>query len=127
MRVINKILAVDQATDADFTSQYQQLRSIYTYTIQAVFINDPTGSIKLQASADPETNDTQTNDTGLSPAVGPQNWVDIANSSFSITEEGNVMWNVNYAGYNYVRVAYTDESSGSSEATVTITFNGKGV
>ena len=126
MRVLNKVLSTNQALNVNSNSQYQPLRNIYTYAIQAVVTGTPAGSIKLQASADPETNDTQYNSTNLPPAVGPTNWADITGSTFLLAAAGVTMWNVDFAGYNYVRVTYTDTSGGVSTATMTITFNGKG-
>lgn len=128
MRVINKQLSLNQALNVNSNSQYQQLKSIYTYAIQAIITGTPTGTIKLQASADPETNDTQYNTSAnLPPAVAPTHWVDITGSTFTVsTLNGSVMWNVVGVGYNYVRVVYTDTSGGASTATMTITFNGKG-
>jgi len=96
------------------------------YTIAAIITGTPSGTLKIQASNDPETNDTQTNSTGLPPAVGPVNWVDIADSSFAVATSGETMWNVRYIGYNYVRVVYTDASGGTSTATMNIIYNGKG-
>ena len=96
------------------------------YTIAAIITGTPSGTLKIQASNDPETNDTQTNSTGLAPAVGPVNWVDIADSSFAVASAGETMWNVRYIGYNYVRVVYTDASGGTSIATMNVIYNGKG-
>ncbi len=127
MRTINRTIVSAAALNANYNSPYQPLKSIYTYSIAAIVTGTPTGSVKLQASNDPETNDTQTNSTGLAPAVGPVNWVDITNSSFSLTAAGGTMWNVDAVGYNYVRVVYTDTSGGASTATMLIIFNGKGV
>lgn len=127
MRTINKVLATNVPLNANYNSPYQPLRNIFMYTMQAVITGTPTGTISLQASNDPETNDTQINiPSQLSPSVGPQNWVTITNSSFAVATPGIEMWNVDYTGYNYVRVQYTDASGGTSTATVTITFNGKG-
>ena len=81
---------------------------------------------EAQASNDPETNDPQTNSTGLPPAVGPTNWADITPSQFTVIAPGEVMWNVSFVGYTYVRLAYTDTSGGSSTATADIIVNGKG-
>jgi hypothetical protein len=101
--------------------------------MSAIITGTPTGTIQIQASNDPETNDTQVNTNygpGQTPtnppAVGPTNWVTIANSPFPVSSAGEEMWNVNYAGYNYVRVQYLDASGGTSTATMTIIFNGKG-
>lgn len=128
MRTINKTIAVNVPLNANYNSPYQPLRSIYTYTMCAIIAGTPTGTVQIQASNDPETNDTQINTTAnLPPAVGPTNWVTIANSPFPVTSSGESMWNVNFVGYNYVRVQYLDSSGGTSTATMTIIFNGKGV
>jgi hypothetical protein len=101
--------------------------------MSAIITGTPTGTIQIQASNDPETNDTQTPTATTPgakpvnpPAVGPVNWVTIANSPFVVTGPGENMWNVNFAGYNFVRVQYLDSSGGASTATMTIIFNGKG-
>ena len=128
MRTINKTLATAIPLNANYNSPYQPLKSIYTYAMSAIITGTPTGTLKIQASNDPETNDTQYNTgSNLPPTVQPVNWVDIANSSFSVSSAGETMWNVNAVGYNYVRVVYTDASGGTSTATMVIIFNGKGV
>lgn len=127
MRTFNKQIATAAAMNANYNSPYVPLKQIYMYTMAAIVTGTPTGSIKLQASNDPETNDTQTNATsGTAPAVGPTNWVDITSSSFNLTASGETMWNIYFVGYNYVRVVYTDTSGGTSTATMNIVFNGKG-
>ena len=46
----------------------------------------------------------------------------------AVSAAGNYMWNVTDVMYNYVRVVYTDTSSGTSTAIVTsLVFNGKGI
>lgn len=128
MRTFNKPVASNVPLNANYNSPYVQLKNIYTYAMVALITGTPTGSLKIQASNDPETNDTQYNTTAHQPpAVGPTNWVDIANSSFAVNSAGETMWNVNFVGYNYVRVVYTDASGGTSTATMNIIFNGKGV
>lgn len=127
MRTFNKQIVAAQALNASFNSAYTPLKGIYTYAMAFIVTGTPTGSVKLQASNDPETNDTQTNATGLPPAVGPTNWADITDSNFTLTASGETMWNVNAVGYNYVRVVYTDTSGGTSTATAKIIVNGKGV
>jgi hypothetical protein len=123
MRVFNKQIATNVSIASGFTSAYVPLKSTYMYSMVAIITGSPTGTLKLQASNDPETNDTQINSTGLPPAVGPSNWVDIANSTFTITSAGETMWNVRDPAYNYVRVVYT----GSGAATMTLIVNSKGV
>lgn len=134
MRTFNKTVATAVPLNANYNSPYVQLKSIYTYAMAFIVTGTPTGSVKLQASNDPETNDTQVSvsyDPGQSPtnppSVAPVNWVDIANSTFALSSSGETMWNVNFVGYNYVRVVYLDASGGTSAATVNIVFNGKGV
>lgn len=126
MRTFNRSVVSAAALNANYNSPYIQLRNVYTYSIAAIVTGTPTGTIKLQASNDPETNDTQTNSTGVPPAIGPSNWADIANSTFTLSTSGETLWNVSFVGYNYVRVVYTDNSSGTSTATMAIIFNGKG-
>jgi len=123
MRTFNKQISTNVALNANSNSPAVQLKNIYTYCVAAIFTGTPTGSIKLQASNDPETNDTQP--LGI-PFPAPVNWCDIANSSFTVSASGEVMWNVNYTGYNYVRVVYTDSSGGTSTATMNIIVNAKG-
>lgn len=127
MKTFNQQVVSNILLNANYDSPYVPLRQIYTYCMAAIITGTPTGTLTLQASNDPETNDTQTNQTsGVNPAVGPSNWVTIANSSFAVSSAGETMWNVNFVGYNYVRVHYVDGSSGASTARMKIIFNGKG-
>src|ERR1035437_7634471 len=94
------------ALSASFNSTYQQVANIFGYCIQAVITGTPTGSIKIQMSNDPYQN-IFPND------LPPVNWTDIANSIFAVTAAGNVAWNVMNPNYNWVRIVYTDTSSGA--------------
>lgn len=128
MRTFNKQITTAQILNANYSSPYVPLKNIILYTMAANITGTPTGSLKLQASNDPETNDTQYNVTaGAPPSVSPTNWVDITDSTFAVSASGETMWNVRDIGYNYVRVIYTDSSSGASTATMNIVFNGKGI
>ncbi len=120
MHTFNKQISTNVILNASSNSTFVPLKNIYMYSICAIIAGTPTGTIKLQASNDPETNDSI-------PLLAPINWVDVTNSTFTVTAAGPVMWNCREIGYNYVRVIYTDGSSGSSTATMTIVFNGKGV
>lgn len=120
MRVFNKQIATNANITTGYTSSAVPLKSIYMYCMAAIISGSPTGTIKLQASNDPETNDTMP--LGV-PQPVPTNWVDIANSTFTITTSGESMWNVRDPAYNYVRVVYT----GSGAATVNIIVNAKGM
>lgn len=122
MRTFNKQISTAVALNANSNSTYVPLKNIIMYSIAAIITGTPTGSLKLQASNDPETNDS----VPLSGAP-PTNWTDVANSTVAVSAAGNTMWNVADVAYNYVRVIYTDSSSGASTAVMTIVFNGKGV
>lgn len=127
MRTFNQQIATAAPLNANYQSQYVPLRNIIMYCIVANITGVPTGTLTLEASNDPETNDTQVNASGRAPAVGPTNWVTIKDSDFTVTTAGKTMWNVEVAAYNYVRVAYVDASGGASTATMSIVFNGKGL
>lgn len=120
MRVFNQQIGTNIPLNASVNSNFVPLKSIYMYAVAAIITGTPTGTLKLQASNDPETNDSI-------PLVTPANWLDITASHVSVTSSGETMWNVREIGYNYVRVVFTDMSGGTSTATMTIVFNGKGV
>ena len=114
--------------NAGINSQTLQLENMYGYAIQIFFTGTPTGSFKLQSSCDPVTKEGLTVGANGVITWSATNWTDIANSTFTVSAAGNVEWNYGQlAGYNYVRVVYTDTSSGASTAIITsATFNGKG-
>lgn len=115
MRTGNDTLQ-DAATSmgASFNLPAIWLGHICNYSIQLVFTGTPNGTFKLQAS----------NDLG-GPGLAPTNWTDVANSSQAITAAGDHMWQVENAGYKYVRVVYTRSSSTGSLTVAN--FNVKGV
>lgn len=121
MRVNNQTVVTAQPLNVTSNSPFVPLKSIIMYSIAAIITGTPNGTIKLQASNDPETNDTQPS------TLTPTNWADIANSSFTVTTAGETMWNVTDVGYNYVRVVYTDASGGTATATMKIVANLKGI
>lgn len=120
MRTFNKQIATDADITSGYTSAAVPLKNIVMYNIAAIISGSPTGTIKLQASNDPETIDNMPDGT---PRPVPINWVDILNSPFTISSAGESMWNVQGIAYNYVRVVYI----GSGSATIDIIVNSKGV
>lgn len=118
MRVYNKILKSNQLLNANITTDSMQLLDMVGYSIQVSITGTPNGTFKLQGSADKFS---------AQDAADATTWVDISDSSVTVTTSGNFIINVTDVFYNYVRVVYTDASSGASTATATITFNGKGV
>lgn len=119
MQVFNKQFGANILLNTDVISEPVPLKNMFMYNICATITGSPSGSIKLQASNDPETNTTQA-------LPIPVNWVDITNSPFNINSAGRTMWNVTDIAYNYVRVVYTDFSAGASNAKMNLVLNGKG-
>ena len=117
------IIPASTVMNATINSSPMQLMDSFIYSIQIFFTGTPTGSFKLQASSDPAAESV-----GYGNAIKlPSNWTDVANSSFSVSAAGNVMWDVNMPGYNWVRVVYSDTSSGASTAIITTAnYNAKG-
>lgn len=128
MKFVNVINLVPASTVMNTTinSTAQPMLDLFSFAIQVVFTGTPTGSIKLQFSNDAAyAGNPRSGTSGLNPP--PTNWTDIANSSFTVTAAGNVGWDYSWPGFNWVRIVYTDTSSGSSTAIITSsTFNGKG-
>lgn len=125
---VPNIIPAGTVMNATINSLAMQLQDIYGYAIQIAFTGTPTGSFKLQASADPVTKASQVFGGNGVVTYTPANWTDIDNSTQEVTVAGNVIWNyTGLAGYNYVRVVYTDSSSGDSTAIITVAqYNGKG-
>jgi hypothetical protein len=124
MQIYNfpNIIPVGTVMNATINSKAMQLQNMLFYNIQLVYTGTPTGSFKLQASSD---NSATMTAAGQFPYV-PTNWTDIPSSSQAVTTSGSVMYNVEWAGYNFVRVVYTDTSGGTSTAVITVsTMNAK--
>jgi hypothetical protein len=99
---------------ASITSNPISVEHIVNYAIQLVFTGSPVGTFKLQASLD-EGRPSSSSESSRSFKI--TNWTDIANSSQAISAAGDIMYNVENAGYNWVRVVYT-RSSGTGTLTV---------
>lgn len=122
MRVSNYKLLTNQPMNTNINSPPQQLDQIFGYSVQAEYTGSSiNGTFKLQASSDPVP---QANVTVV-PAV-PMNWTDITGSPFTVNSAGSYMWNVSDVEYNWVRLVYTDASSGSSNGVVSAIINCKG-
>lgn len=104
-----------------------QVYGAFAFSIQIFFTGTPTGSFKLQMSDyHAYSGQPSTAGTGLNAPPPSGMWTDIANSAFTVTAAGNVAWDYSWPGFNWVRVVYTDTSSGASTAIITSsTFNGK--
>lgn len=130
MNAYNKPNIIPAATvmNATINSLAMQLENMWGYSIQITFAGTPTGTFKLQGSDDPVPKSSLVIGSNGSVVYTPVYWTDVANSTFTVAAAGNVAWDVTNTAYNYVRVVYTDGSSGSSTATITAAnFNGKGI
>jgi hypothetical protein len=117
------IILAGTVMNGTINSKAMQLQNSMFYNIQIVFTGTPTGSFKLQASSD---NSATMTAAGQFP-YQPVNWTDVPDSSTAVSAAGSVMWNIEWASYNFVRVVYTDTSGGTSTAVITVsTMNVKG-
>lgn len=116
---IPNIIPASTRMNATINSSAIQVYNAFNFSIQIFFTGTPTGSFKLQASSDPAF-------SGIPNE--PTNWTDVTDSPFAVSAAGNVMWNYAYPGFNWIRVVYSDTSSGVSTAIITSSvFNGKGI
>lgn len=111
MRIGNEnLITVPVDMVGSFNLRALWLGHICNYSIQIVFTGSPVGAFKLQASDDPGMPDGSPSPQ----STGVTNWTDITNSSQSVSAAGNIMWDVQNAGYTWVRVAYTVTSGTGS-------------
>jgi len=126
MKVQNtQMFPTAHALNASFNGTAFQLNQVYGFCVQATVTGTPTGSFFLQACNDADSG--AANPMASNPLANPTNWSTIANSTEAVSAAGVLTWNFNGSFYNYVRLCYTDGSSGSSTATVKATLNTKGV
>jgi hypothetical protein len=122
VRIANEnLLIVDDAPVSGAMVSSFNMRPIYLghiahYAIQLIFTGSPNGNFKLQVSNDPGSPFKAGDSAKYS---GVTNWTDMANSSFTITAAGDVMWDVQNAGHLWVRVVWT-AVSGSGTLTSAI-------
>lgn len=104
----------------DVTSKGVFLDQLCFYAIQAVWSgSSPTGLFKLQVSNDY----VPVSQTSTDPAAAVTNWTDYTASSYSITANGDYVWNVTVAAYAWVRLKYVFTSG---TGTLNAKFFGKG-
>lgn len=116
MRVKNENLLDDSGSvslNANATLKPVWLGHIANYSIQLQFTGTPQGNFKLQASNDPGRIDAASGTLQVSDIAL---WTDIADSAQTISAAGDHMWTVENAGYNWVRVVWT-QTGGSGTLT----------
>jgi hypothetical protein len=122
MRIGNDSLNIGTNLAVNQTSDPIYLGHIANYSIQLVFTGTPGGNFKLQCSNDmgnPSASKESDRDFQI------ENWTDVADSAQTISAAGNHTWDVQNAGYRWVRVVWT-QTSGSGTLT-SARFNVKGI
>jgi hypothetical protein len=120
MRVKNEnLLIIDSAAAPSDMSVAIEMRPIWlghiaNYAVQLVFTGSPAGNFKLQASND-EGQPAATADS--QKYAGVVNWTDIAGSQQAISAAGDLMYQVQNIGYNWVKVVWTPTSGNGTITT----------
>jgi hypothetical protein len=123
MRINNdSLIDSAQSLGADFTSEAYYLGHIINCSIQGVFTGTPDGTFTLECS-----NDFGASDKGAGgwSSAGVTNWDTITGSAYVVSAAGSITWDIQNAGYRWIRVKYTRVSSTGS--LVTLRANAKGV
>lgn len=117
MRIANEdLLLVDGVRSvknmaSSFTIRPLYLGHICNFAVQLVFTGSPVGSFKLQCSNDPGRPFLPGESAAYADVV---NWTDISGSTQAISAAGNHTWQVENAGYLWLRVVYTATSGSGS-------------
>lgn len=123
---VTNLIPAGTVMNQNINSSPQQVYSVFSGAIQVVFTGTPTGTFKLQASADSAFSGNATS-AGSGLNASPVNWTDVSGSSNAVAAAGSLMYNIIEPGYNWLRLVYTDGSGGASTAVITsCTVNGKG-
>jgi len=121
MRINTEDLTLD-GTDmtSNITSNAIWLGHIANAAIQLIFTGTPNGTFKLQASCDAPKKGNEGNTI-------PTNWTDVIDSSQSVTAAGDHIYELQNIGYTFVRLIWTDTSSGSPSTLDSARYMVKGV
>lgn len=123
MRIANDTLIDAPVTlTQDWESPAFYLGHIVNYSIQLVFTGTPDGTFSLQCSNDKGLEDKT---TGGWNGAGVSNWTEITGSASVVTGADTIMWDVQNAGYRWVRVVY--DFSASTGSLTSAICNAKGV
>lgn len=122
MKIFNEpLITAPQDMSASFELPPVYLANIVNYSIQLEFTGAPTGTYSLQCS----------NDHGKAVLPGKidqynavNNWTEIKGSAQDISEAGDHTWNVENAGYLWVRVVYAPDSGTGSLSSARVTVKG---
>lgn len=117
--LIDGVAPVDLSTDVTLRPVW--LGHIAQYAIQLTFSNDPDGIFTLQCSNDAGHPNAQSKAEQSADVV---NWTDIAGSSQTVTETGNIVWNAENVGYTWVRVVWAANAGAGTLETARAMMKG---
>ncbi len=96
----------------DLTSAPLWIGTTQGFGIQATWLGEATGALKLQGSCSAKRPNTLNADV---PVVIPdEEWSDVPDSEFAVAEAGNYLWNYDGAYFPWVRVVYTNATAPST-------------
>lgn len=127
MRIANDSMTVASAEapislGASFVSDGFYLGHIVNYSIQLVYTGTPDGTFTLECSNDKGVEDRT---IGGWDARGVSNWTEIGGSASIVSGADSLVYDVQNAGYRWVRVRWTRNASTGSLTSVRC--NAKGV
>lgn len=120
MRINNEnLLLVDNVAQSGDLGANLNMKPIWlghicNYAIQLTFTGTPNGTFKLQASNDPGRPNASSEAEQYAAVT---HWTDITDSDQPISAAGDHMWQVENAGYTWVRVVWT-RNAGTGTITV---------
>jgi len=124
MRIGNDELNINSDISVNRVSEPIWLGHICNYSIQLVFTGTPDGVFKLQLSND-AGNPTASKEADRDYQI--TNWTDIGGSSQIVSAAGDLSYQVENAGYRWVRLVYEATSPGTTPVLTSARFNIKGV
>lgn len=112
MRIYNyeNIIPAGTVLNANINGKAMQALNMMGVAVQVVVTGTPTGTFSLQGSNDAITNSD--------PTYVPTNWTTLSSSNTAFSAAGVALWNVPDMYFTWIRLVYTDGSSGSSTAVV---------
>jgi hypothetical protein len=109
MKISNYNGYVNEALSSTKNYPIVDIRQMYGLAAQAIITGTVAGTLKIQATCDnPADNATITN------------WTDLT-GSYSVSNAGSNLWNLDATYYTYIRFVYTS-SSGSGTIKINLNF-----